>query len=146
MRRRHCLAGALAERMRSLAPPPAAAASPGAAAILMGTASPWRSYPEAIFTPSAHASALRLMCRRTRVILSASGPFLSHGLPLVEACAKCCTDYADIMGETPFVQISMDLHSGPIKFVGVVAATAAAVAATATEDVAHGSCCLLMTF
>ena len=69
---------ALAERMRSLAPPPADAASPGAAAISTGAASPRRSYPEAIVAPSADASAFRSMCRRTRVILSASGPFLSH--------------------------------------------------------------------
>ena len=102
---------ALAERMRSLAPPPADAASPGAAAISTGAASPRRSYPEAIVAPSADASALRSMCRRTRVILSASGPFLSHGLPLVEACAECGTDYVDITGETPFVRRSMDLHS-----------------------------------
>ena len=146
MRRRHCVASALAERLQLLAPPPVAAASPSASAILTGTTSLRRSYLKAIVAPSADALALQSMCRRTHVILLDSGPFLSHGNTLIEACAKCGTDYVDITGDTPFMQISMELHSGTIKLGGAAAATAAAVVATAMQYASRDSCCSLMPF
>ena len=134
MRRRHCMSGALAESLRSLAPPHAAAASPGAAAILTCTASPRRSYSKVIVAPSANDPALQSMCRYTRVIISAFRPFLYHGLPLVEAYAECGTNYVGITGETLFVRRLMDLHSGTIELGGAAAATAAATSSTNSSD------------
>ncbi|KAG0085448.1 hypothetical protein BGZ92_008997 [Podila epicladia] len=48
-------------------------------------------------------SALEAMTARTKVVLTTVGPFLAHGIPLVEACVKQGTHYIDSTGETPFV-------------------------------------------
>lgn len=45
---------------------------------------------------------------RTRVVVSAVGPYLRYGLPLVQACARARTHYADLTGETLFVRRSID--------------------------------------
>src|SRR5258707_13413680 len=36
------------------------------------------------------------------------GPYRRHGLPLVEACARAGTDYADLSGEVLFLRESID--------------------------------------
>lgn len=52
---------------------------------------------------------LRELAGRTRVVASAVGPYLRLGLPLVTACARAGTHYADLTGELLFVRRSADL-------------------------------------
>jgi short subunit dehydrogenase-like uncharacterized protein len=54
--------------------------------------------------------ALRAMAARTQVVVNAVGPYTTHGLPVVAACASTGTDYADLTGEVPFVRNSIDRY------------------------------------
>jgi short subunit dehydrogenase-like uncharacterized protein len=53
-------------------------------------------------------STLDEMAARTRVVITTVGPYSRYGLPLVAACAKAGTDYADLTGEAMFVRQSID--------------------------------------
>ncbi len=58
--------------------------------------------------PLLHADAtdpasLAEIARQARVVATTVGPFLSYGEPLVAACADAGTHYADITGESEFV-------------------------------------------
>ncbi|WP_309133994.1 saccharopine dehydrogenase NADP-binding domain-containing protein [Cellulomonas sp.] len=53
---------------------------------------------------------LTAMARSTRVVASTVGPYLRHGLPVVGACARNGTHYADLTGETPFVRRAIDRY------------------------------------
>ncbi len=53
-------------------------------------------------------STLDDMAARTRVVVTTVGPYSKYGLPLVAACAKAGTDYADLTGEAMFVRQSID--------------------------------------
>lgn len=53
-------------------------------------------------------SSLEAMAARTRVVVTTVGPYSRYGLPLVAACAKTGTDYADLTGEAMFVRQSID--------------------------------------
>lgn len=48
--------------------------------------------------------ALERLCARTRVVATTVGPYLKHGMPLAEACARSGTHYCDLTGETLFVR------------------------------------------
>jgi short subunit dehydrogenase-like uncharacterized protein len=48
---------------------------------------------------AADASALELIARRTRVIITTVGPYQLHGEPLLAACVQAGTDYVDLCGE-----------------------------------------------
>ena len=66
-----------------------------------------RSWP--ILTVDADKpSTLDDMAARTRVVITTVGPYSKYGLPLVAACAKNGTDYADLTGEAMFVRQSID--------------------------------------
>ncbi|GGC75615.1 saccharopine dehydrogenase NADP-binding domain-containing protein [Hoyosella rhizosphaerae] len=52
--------------------------------------------------------SLRSLAARTRVIVTTVGPYAQYGLPLVEACAKEGTDYADLTGEQLFVHDTVE--------------------------------------
>jgi short subunit dehydrogenase-like uncharacterized protein len=52
---------------------------------------------------SQDAASLQRMVQSTRVIISTVGPYLTHGEPLVAACAEAGTDYVDLTGEPEFV-------------------------------------------
>jgi short subunit dehydrogenase-like uncharacterized protein len=45
-----------------------------------------------------------------RVVVSTVGPYLRHGLPVVAACARAGTHYADVTGEVPFVRQAIDRY------------------------------------
>ena len=47
--------------------------------------------------------SLRVMAERARVVVTTVGPYQQYGAPLVEACARAGTDYADLTGEPEFV-------------------------------------------
>ncbi len=53
-------------------------------------------------------STLDDMTERARVVVTTVGPYSKYGLPLVAACAKAGTDYADLTGEAMFVRQSID--------------------------------------
>jgi short subunit dehydrogenase-like uncharacterized protein len=53
-------------------------------------------------------STLDEMAARTQVVITTVGPYSRYGLPLVAACAKAGTDYADLTGEAMFVRQSID--------------------------------------
>ena len=49
------------------------------------------------------AASLRALAERTRVLATTVGPYGRHGEPVVAACADTGTDYADLTGESEFV-------------------------------------------
>jgi saccharopine dehydrogenase (NAD+, L-glutamate forming) len=46
----------------------------------------------------------------TRVVITTVGPYLTHGEPLVAACAEAGTDYVDLTGEAEFVDRMYAAH------------------------------------
>lgn len=44
------------------------------------------------------------LCKRTRLILTAVGPYRFYGEPLVKACVEAGTNYVDISGEPQFIE------------------------------------------
>jgi len=56
----------------------------------------------------ADAAAVRRLAESTAVVATTVGPYLRHGLPVVEACAAAGTSYADLSGESVFVARSID--------------------------------------
>jgi short subunit dehydrogenase-like uncharacterized protein len=59
---------------------------------------------------STDPSSLATLAGRTRVVATTVGPYRTHGLPVVEACATAGTDYADLTGEVLFVRDSIDRY------------------------------------
>ena len=55
-------------------------------------------------------ASLTTLVESTRVVATTVGPYAKYGLPLVEACARAGTDYADLTGEVLFVRDSIDAH------------------------------------
>ncbi|MQW74585.1 saccharopine dehydrogenase [Nocardioides sp. dk4132] len=48
-------------------------------------------------------ASLAAVAGRARVVITTVGPYLTHGEPLVAACAAAGTDYVDLTGEPEFV-------------------------------------------
>jgi short subunit dehydrogenase-like uncharacterized protein len=48
--------------------------------------------------------SLAALAAGTRAVATTVGPYVRHGLPLVEACARAGTHYADLTGEVLFVR------------------------------------------
>ena len=71
-----------------------------------------------IVVDTGEQDALRRLAGRTRVMISTVGPYATHGLAVVAACAAAGTDYVDLAAEVPFVRRSIDafheqsVHSG----------------------------------
>jgi trans-enoyl reductase len=59
---------------------------------------------------ASQPSTLAAMTERTQVVVTTVGPYARYGLPLVAACARAGTDYADLTGELMFVRDSIDLY------------------------------------
>jgi short subunit dehydrogenase-like uncharacterized protein len=53
-------------------------------------------------------ASLAAMAEQTRVLLTTVGPYARYGLPVVEACARAGTHYADLTGEVLFVRDAID--------------------------------------
>lgn len=64
------------------------------------------------------AEDLLAMARRTRVVCTTVGPYLSYGEKLVGACAEAGTDYVDLTGEVPFVRQMIDTYEDTAKASG----------------------------
>ncbi|MCF6509591.1 enoyl-ACP reductase [Blastococcus sp. MG754426] len=60
---------------------------------------------EADSTDEASVDAL---ARSTRVLVTTVGPYARYGLPVVEACARAGTHYADLTGEVLFVRDAIE--------------------------------------
>lgn len=63
-----------------------------------------------VLADAGDAAALDRLAARTRVVLSAAGPFARHGSELVAACVRHGTHYVDITGETPWVRDMIERH------------------------------------
>ena len=59
---------------------------------------------------SADPASLAALARSARVVATTVGPYRTHGLALVEACARAGTDYADLTGEVLFERESIDRY------------------------------------
>jgi len=57
---------------------------------------------------SEDADSIAALAGNTRVLLTTVGPYAKHGLPVVEACARAGTHYADLAGEVSFIRESID--------------------------------------
>ena len=58
----------------------------------------------------ADPASLAAMARSTHVVVSTVGPYLRLGEPVVEACARAGTHYADLTGEVPFIRRVIDRY------------------------------------
>jgi short subunit dehydrogenase-like uncharacterized protein len=66
-----------------------------------------RDWP-VLVADSSDPASLTALAAQTRVLVSTVGPYLRHGLPVVEACARAGTHYADLTGEVLFVREAID--------------------------------------
>jgi short subunit dehydrogenase-like uncharacterized protein len=57
---------------------------------------------------STDAASLAALAASTRVLATTVGPYVRHGLPVAEACARAGTHYADLTGEVLFVRRAID--------------------------------------
>jgi len=55
-------------------------------------------------------ASLAALAAATRVVATTVGPYARYGLPLVEACARAGTHYADLTGEVLFVRAAIDRY------------------------------------
>lgn len=61
-----------------------------------------------ITADAADPKALKKLAGSTKVLVTTVGPYSKYGLPLVEACAKAGTHYADLTGEVLFMRESIN--------------------------------------
>ncbi|MGW4088322.1 saccharopine dehydrogenase family protein [Nocardia sp. NPDC004750] len=61
-----------------------------------------------VVADSTDQSALDELAARTKVVVTTVGPYLRYGMPLVAACAKAGTHYADLTGEPLFIRDAID--------------------------------------
>ncbi len=63
-----------------------------------------------VVADSSDQSALDALAAQTKVVVTTVGPYLRYGLPLVAACAKAGTHYADLTGEPLFIRDAIDRY------------------------------------
>ncbi|WP_107659607.1 saccharopine dehydrogenase family protein [Nocardia suismassiliense] len=63
-----------------------------------------------VVADSTDEAALAALAARTKVVVTTVGPYLRYGLPLVAACAKAGTHYADLTGEPLFIRDAIDQY------------------------------------
>ncbi len=68
-----------------------------------------------LLADSHNRSTMTKLARSAVVVASTAGPFLKYSLPLVEACARAGTHYADINGEVPFMRATIDSSDEPAR-------------------------------
>ena len=64
-----------------------------------------------LIADASDESALELLCRQTRVIISTVGPYALYGEPLIKVCTQTGTDYCDLTGEVPWVSRMLTRYS-----------------------------------
>ncbi|NCP19789.1 MAG: saccharopine dehydrogenase [Erythrobacter sp.] len=66
-----------------------------------------------IVADAADATSLDAMCEQAKVVISTVGPYQLYGEPLIAACAKSGTHYADLCGEPAWMRQMIDkYHEG----------------------------------
>jgi short subunit dehydrogenase-like uncharacterized protein len=68
-----------------------------------------------ITADAADPEALQKLAQSTTAVVTTVGPFYKYGLPLVEACAKAGTHYADLAGEVLFIRESIERYDAVAK-------------------------------
>lgn len=63
-----------------------------------------------VVADSTDQTALDALAARTTVVVTTVGPYLRYGIPLVAACAKAGTHYADLTGEPLFIRDAIDRY------------------------------------
>ena len=64
-----------------------------------------------IAADSSDQDAMRSLAERTRVMLTAVGPYQLYGSKLLAACAQCGTDYVDLCGEVNWMRDMILKHA-----------------------------------
>ncbi|GAA3401674.1 saccharopine dehydrogenase family protein [Pseudarthrobacter polychromogenes] len=67
---------------------------------------------------SEDADSIAALAAGTRVLFTTVGPYAKHGLPVVEACARAGTHYADLAGEVSFIREAIDRYDDLAKMNG----------------------------
>lgn len=68
---------------------------------------------------SGDAASLEHLARQARVVCTTVGPYAKYGLPLVEACVRNGTHYADLTGELDFMRESIDRYDARARSQGI---------------------------
>ena len=63
-----------------------------------------------VVADASNEADLADLAARTRVVVTTVGPYAKYGLPLVAACARAGTHYADLTGEVLFVRETIDRY------------------------------------
>lgn len=71
-----------------------------------------------IAADSSDPAAMKALAERCRVAATTVGPYRRYGIPLVEACARAGTDYADCTGEVLFIRETIDRFHEPAQASG----------------------------
>jgi short subunit dehydrogenase-like uncharacterized protein len=71
-----------------------------------------------ILADSQDEAALAAMADRTTAIATTVGPYRKYGMPLVAACARAGTHYADLTGEPLFMREAIDRFHGAAEETG----------------------------
>ena len=71
-----------------------------------------------IVADAADDDALGRLAASTRVVATTVGPYRRYGLPLVAACARSGTHYADLTGEVLFMRETIDRHHAEAEAAG----------------------------
>ena len=65
---------------------------------------------ELVIADSTDQTSLDELAARTTAVITTVGPYLRYGMPMVAACAKAGTHYADLTGEPLFIREAIDNH------------------------------------
>ena len=71
-----------------------------------------------VVADSTDAASLTRLAEASKVVLTTVGPYAMAGLPLVEACTKAGTHYADLTGEITFMRAVIDECDKPARASG----------------------------
>ena len=71
-----------------------------------------------IVADAADATSLAQMCEQAKVIIATVGPYQLYGEPLLAACAKSGTHYADLCGEPAWMRQMIDKYDADAKASG----------------------------
>ncbi len=63
-----------------------------------------------LVAPGLDEDAVDALAQRSKVVISCAGPFSRFGTPLVDACVRHQTHYADLTGELPWVHLMIHKH------------------------------------
>ncbi|MGW5388372.1 saccharopine dehydrogenase family protein [Nocardia sp. NPDC003963] len=63
-----------------------------------------------VVADSTDQESMDALAARTTAVITTVGPYLRYGMPMVAACAKAGTHYADLTGEPLFIRDAIDNH------------------------------------